>query len=101
MTTDKKYPIAGFAPGNYDCKCVTCDERFHGDKLAYQCEPCAEKEMLAIENSDTAEIEKLARTLVPENTIEAFANFSDSDVFIAGFLAAVEHFNLNKTNSNS
>jgi hypothetical protein len=36
-----KYPIGGFAPGDYMCKCVTCKEQFHGDKRATQCETCA------------------------------------------------------------
>jgi hypothetical protein len=36
-----KYPIGGFAPGDYMCKCVTCKEQFIGDKRAVQCEPCA------------------------------------------------------------
>lgn len=40
----KKYPIGGFAPGNYTCKCVSCKENFIGDKRAVQCENCAEKE---------------------------------------------------------
>lgn len=40
----QKYPIGGFAPGSYQCKCVTCKERFMGDKRAVQCEPCATKE---------------------------------------------------------
>lgn len=38
---EKKYPIGGYAPGNYDCKCCTCGEQFSGDKRAVQCEPCA------------------------------------------------------------
>ena len=41
---DKKYPIGGFAPGNYTCKCVSCKENFMGDKRAVQCEDCAKKE---------------------------------------------------------
>ncbi len=40
----KKYPIGGFAPGNYQCYCVTCQKMFIGDKRAVQCEPCATKE---------------------------------------------------------
>jgi reverse gyrase len=36
-----KYPIGGFAPGNYSGMCVNCEEEFIGDKLACQCEPCA------------------------------------------------------------
>lgn len=40
---NKKYPIGGYAPGHYTCKCVDCKELFIGDKRAVQCEPCAEK----------------------------------------------------------
>jgi hypothetical protein len=36
-----KYPIQGFAPGNYASTCVSCKESFNGDKRSYQCEPCA------------------------------------------------------------
>ena len=36
-----KYPIGGFAPGNYYNRCVTCKKDFIGDKKAVQCEPCA------------------------------------------------------------
>lgn len=39
----RTYPIGGFAPGNYMCKCANCGKRFMGDKLAVQCEPCAER----------------------------------------------------------
>lgn len=38
---DNKYPIGGFAPGNYSNKCATCGKSFMGDKMARQCEPCA------------------------------------------------------------
>jgi len=37
----KQYPIGGYATGNYTCTCVTCKQRFFGDKRAVQCEPCA------------------------------------------------------------
>lgn len=39
----KKYPIGGYAPGSYSCKCFTCNTMFMGDKRAHQCEPCAIK----------------------------------------------------------
>jgi hypothetical protein len=39
----KKYPIGGYAPGNYTCICVNCKVEFFGDKRAVQCEPCAVK----------------------------------------------------------
>jgi len=42
--TEKKYPIGGFAPGNYMNTCVTCKKEFMGDKLARQCELCATAE---------------------------------------------------------
>jgi hypothetical protein len=40
---EKKYPIGGYAPGNYQCKCCICGNQFTGNKRAVQCEPCAEK----------------------------------------------------------
>jgi hypothetical protein len=36
-----KYPIGGFAPGNYSCNCVNCKHDFDGDKMAFRCEPCS------------------------------------------------------------
>lgn len=36
-----KYPIGGYAPGNYSCICANCKSEFTGDKRAVQCEPCA------------------------------------------------------------
>jgi hypothetical protein len=37
-----KYPIGGFAPGNYWHKeCITCKHEFIGAKRAVQCETCA------------------------------------------------------------
>jgi hypothetical protein len=42
MTAEEpKYPIGGYAPGNYMCNCVTCKSTFQGDKRAVQCETCA------------------------------------------------------------
>ena len=38
---EPKYPIGGYAPGNYMCNCSTCKTQFQGDKRAVQCEPCA------------------------------------------------------------
>lgn len=38
---EKKYPIGGFAPGNYQCRCCICGGGFIGDKRASECEPCA------------------------------------------------------------
>jgi hypothetical protein len=41
MEDVKKYPIGGYAPGNYQCRCITCKSLFFGDKRACQCEDCA------------------------------------------------------------
>jgi hypothetical protein len=38
---ENKYPIGGYAPGNYHNRCCTCEKSFFGDKRATQCEPCA------------------------------------------------------------
>lgn len=40
---EETYPIGGYAPGNYLCRCVDCRKVFIGDKRAVQCEPCATK----------------------------------------------------------
>lgn len=36
-----EYPMGGYAPGSYMCKCATCGCEFFGDKRAVQCLPCA------------------------------------------------------------
>lgn len=41
LHTPNKYPIGGFAPGFYNCNCVSCKKQFVGDKRAVQCELCA------------------------------------------------------------
>jgi len=54
MENKSKYPIGGYAPGNYMCNCSTCKTQFQGDKRAVQCEPCAVK---MVEKQKTAEKE--------------------------------------------
>lgn len=51
----KKYPIGGYAPGYYSCKCVTCKIKFTGDKRAVQCEPCAIKTTQETPKQETLE----------------------------------------------
>jgi hypothetical protein len=43
MENKSKYPIGGYAPGYYACRCVKCKTEFTGDKRAVHCEPCAIK----------------------------------------------------------
>jgi hypothetical protein len=70
----KKYPIGGFAPGNYIGTCVTCKEQFLGAKRSAQCEPCAiEMVKVKVEVNDKGgieiikqdELEKAAERLYP------------------------------------
>lgn len=35
------WPLHGYAPGNYSCKCHECTKEFIGDKRAYTCLECA------------------------------------------------------------
>ena len=56
---ERKYPIGGYAPGNYTCNCVTCKQEFMGDKYARQCEPCAIK-MFAQQETLEEAAERLA-----------------------------------------
>lgn len=39
--TPKPWPLFGYAPGNYHCKCFTCEKVFEGDKRASRCLECA------------------------------------------------------------
>jgi hypothetical protein len=43
----KSWPLAGYAPGSYHCKCFKCGEIFEGDKRAVECLPCAAKSVNA------------------------------------------------------
>lgn len=37
----KPWPLFGYAPGNYMCECVICNQAFVGDKRAVHCLECA------------------------------------------------------------
>jgi len=37
------WPLGGYAPGNYSCRCRTCKNEFRGDMWALQCLECAAK----------------------------------------------------------
>jgi hypothetical protein len=62
----KQYPIGGYAPGFYSCKCVNCKIEFTGDKRAFQCEPCAIKTTKEEPKQETLE-EAVAKKLYPLN----------------------------------
>ncbi len=70
MENKSKYPIGGYAPGNYMCNCTTCKTQFQGDKRAVQCEPCAVKmvkeqvQTLIENNREIAEKEEQKQYLI-------------------------------------
>jgi hypothetical protein len=45
---NNRYPIGGFAPGNYINRCTSCGSDFVGDKLARQCELCVYNMLIKI-----------------------------------------------------
>jgi len=51
-----QYPIGGYAPGFYSCKCVNCKKDFIGDKRAVQCKECAIT--MIIDNNIETELER-------------------------------------------
>lgn len=38
---DRKYPICGYAPGGYMCRCKDCSIIYDGDKRSWRCLDCA------------------------------------------------------------
>lgn len=58
---EKKYPIGGYAPGNYQCKCTICGGGFIGDKRAAQCEPCALADKAKFDALSPTEQEELVK----------------------------------------
>lgn len=36
-----EWPLIGYAPGSYLCRCSACGKTFEGDKRAFNCLPCA------------------------------------------------------------
>ena len=49
MRNEGKFPIGGYAPGNYHCTCCKCGSKFTGDKRAVECESCAMKDKEAFD----------------------------------------------------
>jgi hypothetical protein len=62
--TENKYPIGGYAPGNYQCTCCDCGEKFIGDKRAIQCELCATSATQAYNAMSVAEREIHDRKII-------------------------------------
>lgn len=75
---EKKYPIGGYAPGSYHCRCATCGGRFIGDKRAYQCEPCALDDKAKFDALSPAEQEELMKRNA-EAINEAFKDWAKVD----------------------
>lgn len=41
ITSSKPWPLYGYAPGNYICRCNHCNDQFDGDKRSLHCLTCA------------------------------------------------------------
>jgi hypothetical protein len=59
---EKKYPILGYAPGNYYCTCIECLTMFQGDKRSVHCENCAIR--LSKENEEESINKKVKEILI-------------------------------------
>jgi hypothetical protein len=70
---EKKYPIGGYAPGNYQCICATCDKQFIGDKRAVQCEACATAPQPPGFDLATDDVEKLLSQCLKPKEISGVA----------------------------
>lgn len=55
----RAWPLGGFAPGDYLCKCQTCGQQFQGDKRAFQCLNCAAETVRHFLKSQASRIEEL------------------------------------------
>lgn len=61
INMEKKYPIGGYAPGNYQRHCGTCGGGFFGDKRSFQCEPCALNDKAKFDALSPSEQEELVK----------------------------------------
>ena len=85
---EAKYPIGGYAPGYYSCKCVTCDNMFTGDKRAAQCEPCAIK--MTKEEPKQETLEEAAEIFVKNRFTKQICNDESYPDIYASKAAIVE-----------
>jgi hypothetical protein len=76
----KQYPIGGYAPGFYSCKCVNCKIEFTGDKRAVQCKPCAIK---MTQEETKQDLEEAAAKYAKRSSSAVFQELHAED-FIAG-----------------
>lgn len=75
-----KYPIAGYAPGNYYCTCMDCKQQFQGDKRAIRCEPCATKEPVNEVSEKEENQDDLWVSLVEEWNWASLDDYAGKDV---------------------
>jgi hypothetical protein len=101
---EKKYPIGGYAPGNYYHKCATCNIQFQGDKMAVQCEMCAIRDKEAFDAlSHSHQQELLRRNAALAHIMFAYSGSADQiianqdagmpleeAIFQAGYTSGVE-----------
>lgn len=72
----KAWPLGGYAPGDYFCRCIHCAVEFTGDKRALQCLPCAVNSLKRRAEAAEARVTKLEGLLDrAREGLETYAEF--------------------------
>jgi len=82
--SSKQYPIGGYAPGFYSCKCVNCKIEFTVDKRAVQCKPCAIKMTQEETKQDLEEAAEIYSEYQLKGMADKSSKFECVNDFISG-----------------
>lgn len=63
MGRQNTWPLNGYAPGGYACRCIDCEANFEGDKRAIRCLACAVSTLRAQVERQAAELAKAVEAL--------------------------------------
>ena len=69
-----KYPILGYAPGNYMSTCKICQTGYMGDKYSVHCEPCAINTLNESHSIALTRIKELEKVISKLKDIKEFLN---------------------------
>ena len=74
---EKPWPLFGYAPGMYSCKCLTCSSHFEGDKRAITCLLCAASQANSAlaERRRSAAVTPTAMDVTPKMIAAAWATW--------------------------
>lgn len=78
----KTWPVGGYAPGGYSCRCRDCQTEFIGDKRATQCVECAVSGLWQLYEDTLADVARLHHEkmdgLYPDHNIVFRAKLSEA-----------------------